>query len=251
MAPAKSAWSCAGAGLWENKIGLIPDGLGWAANAALPEDSAAVAIVGSAIGVAGVGAAIADNKGFVDSAVAGTFAYTGKLGATAEGMLRCAGSALGHRIGVRALIASSLSTQQKRLWTTINVSQGTDVGTSRNGAKDRRPDLILGACTAAVFIGVAMVSSLEKALAFSVAFGVFSAVIQAKWKSRHDWRLWAIVGIFGIAHVAILSLIHIAEPRFGLASLPFAIVDGFAMLGLINWIERRFPLGPDADNNSG
>ncbi len=103
----KSRLGCLGSALWENKSGLALDTLGWVANFALPEGSAAVAIAGSVIGVAGVGAAVIDNKGPADAATAGALAYTGKLGATAEGLLRGAGSALGHRVGFVALSAST------------------------------------------------------------------------------------------------------------------------------------------------
>lgn len=73
------------------------------ANLALPEGSAAVAIAGSVIGVLGIASATHDRD-----VAAGALAYTGKQAAAAEGLLRGAGSALGHSIGVRALIASSL-----------------------------------------------------------------------------------------------------------------------------------------------
>ena len=113
---------------------------------------------------------------------------------------------------------------------------------SKSAIRNRRADLILGTLTAAVFIGVAMYSTLEKALAFSVLFGVFSAIVQSKWESRHDIRFWLIISSFATAHIVLISLIHIPKVQFGLISLPFALVDGFAMWGLINWIERRFPV---------
>lgn len=32
-------------------------------------------------------------------------------------------------------------------------------------------------------------------------------------------------------------------------SLPFALADGFAIWGLLNWIERRFPIARDASSD--
>jgi RHS repeat-associated protein len=116
----KSRLSCLGSAIWENKTGLLLDTAGWVANFTLPRGSAAVAIAGSTIGVIGIGSAVVDNKGPVDAGVAGTLAYTGKMGATAEGMMRGAGSALGHRIGYAALAASSAYDVEK---TVVEYSQ--------------------------------------------------------------------------------------------------------------------------------
>lgn len=104
----KSRTECAAQAFGENWKSLGLDALGWAANFAFPGGSAATVIAGSVIGVTGIGLAVADNAGPGDAAVSGSLAYGGKLGATAEGLLRGAGSALGHRIGVGALTASTL-----------------------------------------------------------------------------------------------------------------------------------------------
>jgi hypothetical protein len=105
----------------------------------------------------------------------------------------------------------------------------------------RRSDLILGLATICVFGLVALVASLERALVFSVVFGVFFSIVQTRWKSQNGRRFWLIIAILATIHVVVLSLIRFPEPSFGLAVLPFALVDGFAMWWLINWIERRFP----------
>ncbi len=104
----KTRTQCATQAFGENWKSLGLDVLGWATNFAFPGGSAATAIAGSVIGVTGIGLAVADNAGPRDAAVSGSLAYGGKLGATAEGLLRGAGSALSHRIGVGALTASTL-----------------------------------------------------------------------------------------------------------------------------------------------
>ncbi|KPF52365.1 hypothetical protein IP65_16515 [Novosphingobium sp. AAP1] len=108
-------------------------------------------------------------------------------------------------------------------------------------ADDRKATRLGILLVAIVFIAVAVISDLEKALAASVTFGVFMAIIQAKWESRNDWRFWAVIAIFAVIHIVAISVIRFPEVRAGLVSLPFALVDGFIMWGLINWIERRFP----------
>lgn len=107
----------------------------------------------------------------------------------------------------------------------------------------RRSDLIVIASMAVIFILVALISNLEKALAFSALFGVFSTVIQTKVKGQRDRRFWIAISVLAVAHVIFLSLIYIPPLRFGLMALPVALVDGFAIWGIISWIDRRFPSG--------
>lgn len=104
---------------------------------------------------------------------------------------------------------------------------------------------IVGLTVLAVFIVISILSSLEEAFASAMTFGVFAAVIQTKWSSRNDWRLWSVISVFLIAHVLALCLIHFPRPEIALAFVPVAMIDGFVMWGLINWIERRFPLSRD------
>jgi triacylglycerol esterase/lipase EstA (alpha/beta hydrolase family) len=84
-------------------------------------------------------------------------------------------------------------------------------------------------------------SNLEKGLASSVTFGFFAAVIQTKWPSRGDWRFWAIIAAFALLHIVVLITVRFQQVRAGLISLPFALVDGFVMWGLINWVDKHFP----------
>ena len=105
----------------------------------------------------------------------------------------------------------------------------------------RRSDMVLIVSTATVFIGVSLISSLEKALAFAVVFGVFLSIIQTRKQSQTDLRFWAVLAVLAIIHVAALLFIHIPDLEFGLISLPFALADAFLIWWLVNWIERRFP----------
>jgi hypothetical protein len=93
----------------------------------------------------------------------------------------------------------------------------------------------------AVFSLVAWASNLEKGLAAGVTFGVFAAIVQTKWASRGDWRFWAIIALFATIHVLVIFIVRFPEARAGLVSLPVALVDGFIMWGLINWVEKHFP----------
>ncbi len=101
--------------------------------------------------------------------------------------------------------------------------------------------MLLILSTGVVFITVAWLSNLEKALASGVIFGIFASIVSVKWESRHDLRFWIIISGFAVIHIVGLTLIDFPELRFGLMSLPFAFADGFIMWGVLNWIEKRFP----------
>jgi hypothetical protein len=137
---------------------------------------------------------------------------------------------------------------RKRLSITIIAGQEAVMTEEKFNPVSRRSDLILAAATLAVFICVAFLSTLGRALIYSVVFSVFLSIIQTKAK-KSDWQFWIIIAVLAIIHIAVLSLIRITQLKFGLIVLPFALVDGFAMWGFINWIERRFAVS--RDTNSG
>jgi hypothetical protein len=115
-------------------------------------------------------------------------------------------------------------------------------------APTRRSDLALIVATAAVFLAVAMVSYIEKAFAFALCFSVFMAIAQTKRDSWKDARFWTLFLGIAALHFVAIALVRIPEIKFGLLGLPFALVDGFAIYGLLNWIERRFPVIKDSDS---
>jgi choline-glycine betaine transporter len=101
--------------------------------------------------------------------------------------------------------------------------------------------------TAVVFLAVAMVSYIEKAFAFALCFSVFMAIAQTKRDSWRDGRFWTLLLGIAALHFIAIALIRVPEIKFGLMGLPFALVDGFAIYGLLNWIERHFPVIKDED----
>jgi hypothetical protein len=112
---------------------------------------------------------------------------------------------------------------------------------TNEGRVSRRSDMILAVPTLVVFSIIAVVSTLERALAFALAVAVFISIIQTKKESWRDRRFWIVLTVFALAHLVILSLIRIPELRYGMMAMPFALADGFAMWGIINWLERRSP----------
>lgn len=98
-----------------------------------------------------------------------------------------------------------------------------------------------------VFCVVLLVSTPEKALASSLAFGVFLAIVESKRESWSHRRFWVIIAVLAIVHIVVVYVIHIPRLRAGAVAAPFAFVDAFAIWGLVNWIERRFPYARAAD----
>jgi hypothetical protein len=103
----------------------------------------------------------------------------------------------------------------------------------------RRSDLILAVSCLLVFGAVALISTLERALVFAVASGVFLAIIQTQPVARRDERFWRLIGALALVHVLILSFVPLREFQFGLIVLPFALVDGFAVWALVKWWEKQ------------
>lgn len=105
-----------------------------------------------------------------------------------------------------------------------------------------RENWILVGIGVIIFASVASISNLEKGLAAMLSFGVFATIIQTKSETRkeslRDWRFWLIIAIFAVIHIVAITIIQFPELKAGLISLPFALVDGFAMWFLIKWIER-------------
>lgn len=108
-------------------------------------------------------------------------------------------------------------------------------------ARLSRTDWLIYAALLAVFILVSLVSTPENGLGVALSLAVFAIIVQAKWSSRRDPRLWALIGIVGVVQLAAIFLVHIPRLSMGLVVLPFAVVEGLALLGLLNWMERHFP----------
>lgn len=102
----------------------------------------------------------------------------------------------------------------------------------------RKSDIIAVAATALVFFAVSLISDIEKALAFAVVFGVFLSIVQTKKRARGNYWFWAALITLAVIHIVALTLIDIPGLSAGIVVLPVAIVDGFLMYGLLNWIER-------------
>jgi len=69
------------------------------------------------------------------------------------------------------------------------------------------PNWIVGFLVLGVFICIALISSLEKAYASTVLFGIFCAIVQTKWKSRHHIRFWAILLLLFIPPAIVITVI--------------------------------------------
>jgi hypothetical protein len=80
-----------------------------------------------------------------------------------------------------------------------------------------------------------------RALAGTTAICVFSVVIEQKWDKRSDRRFWLLLSGFALAHVVAIAAIPFGEPRAGLVAVPFGLVDLWAMLAALDWVEKSLP----------
>lgn len=102
-----------------------------------------------------------------------------------------------------------------------------------------------------VFFAVTFVSSDENALAVAVTCGVLGELVVLKWRSRHDPRMWALVGLVAAIQIPALFLVHLPRIPVSLICLPFAVFEGLALWGLLNWIERHFPRSGHSRTGAG
>jgi len=100
-------------------------------------------------------------------------------------------------------------------------------------------DCIVLACLGVIFLIVSAITDSEKALAFSVSLGVFSAVVQSRWESRSDPRMWVLVAVVALVQSAIIFLVKIPRVPAGLICLPFALIETYALWGLIGWLQKH------------
>lgn len=87
------------------------------------------------------------------------------------------------------------------------------------------------------------VTTPERALVFSVLFGVFLSIVQTQPVERRDRRFWGLVGALALIHLPVLALVRVDRFPFGMVVLPFALVDALAIWTFVKWTERRFPRG--------
>lgn len=69
---------------------------------------------------------------------------------------------------------------------------------------------------------------------------VFYAIVSAMWDNRREPWFWIILGLFFLAHLAMIYIIKVpADIRPSLIVLPFALVDGLMMYGVLTLWDRR------------
>lgn len=79
-----------------------------------------------------------------------------------------------------------------------------------------------------------------RALAATTAVCVFSVVVEQRWHRRFDPKFWLLLAGLALAHSIAIAVIPFGSPRAGLAAVPFGLVDLFAMLAALDWVEKRF-----------
>lgn len=82
-----------------------------------------------------------------------------------------------------------------------------------------------------------------KALATVSTVAVFSVIVEHKWNLRRRRLFWFTMCVFVGIHLAALFFISFPTVRSGLVAVPIAVMDGFAMITILNWLEKQFLKG--------
>lgn len=108
-------------------------------------------------------------------------------------------------------------------------------------AHRNRADWIVALALPVIFILLTLVTTGENALAVTATVGALAAVVQQKWSSRKDPRMWVLVAVVAAIQIPAVFFIHIPRLSAGLVFLPFVLIEAFALWAVLNWIERRSP----------
>jgi hypothetical protein len=92
-----------------------------------------------------------------------------------------------------------------------------------------------------IFFGLSTVLQREKAFLIALTFGAFYIVISREWDQREQQWFWALLAIFALLHIVVLSIVTLPDftgPSLLIAA-PYMFVDTFGMWGVVKFIERR------------
>lgn len=108
---------------------------------------------------------------------------------------------------------------------------------------ERARDYLILIPVGVLLFGLRALIQAERAFAVAMSVYVFYVIISREWDRRREKRFWIVMLIFAVLHVVALSLVKIPHYRGPSAAIafPFMFADGFAMWGILNWIEKRFP----------
>jgi hypothetical protein len=105
--------------------------------------------------------------------------------------------------------------------------------------EDRRDWLAL-VLDGALYIALLNLVAPGRALAAALTVGIFYVMISREWYQRTSKKFWVAVAAFAVIHLAALSILPFPDYHGpGLMLLPLALADGFAMYGVLRWVERR------------
>ena len=102
-------------------------------------------------------------------------------------------------------------------------------------------DLLAIALVCAIFVVCSLFLDKFKSTAISVALLVFYALIAVNWYNRRRGWFWLLIVALAVVHVAAIAMLDVLVPEGPALAyiVPAAFIDGFAMYGLVNWLEMR------------
>jgi hypothetical protein len=100
--------------------------------------------------------------------------------------------------------------------------------------------LVALATVTPVFVAVALISTLEKALLAATVFGAIWVAVSERWQERDKQGFWPLVGLFAVLNaVAIWALPVVGPFKAGLAvSYPLGMAEGFLLYWMLGRLSR-------------
>jgi hypothetical protein len=101
----------------------------------------------------------------------------------------------------------------------------------------RHDRLVALATVIPVFVVVALISTLEKALLAATVFGAVWVAVTERWQNRTNAGFWGLVGFFAIANALTIWALPVVGPfkaALGV-SYPLGLAEGF----LLYWLLGR------------
>jgi hypothetical protein len=110
--------------------------------------------------------------------------------------------------------------------------------------------LITVATVLPVFVVVAFLSTLEKALLASTVSGVMWVAVSERWQERARRGFWALVGLFAFVNaIAIWALPVVGPFKAGLAvSYPLGMAEGFLFYWLLGRLKMNVRQGVESQS---
>jgi hypothetical protein len=118
-----------------------------------------------------------------------------------------------------------------------------------NYPSQTRDRLVAIATVVPIFVVVALISTLEKALLAATVFGAVWVAVTERWQNRTRAGFWSLVGFFTIANALTIWVLPVVGPfkaALGI-SYPLGLAEGFLLYWLLGRLKPNTRKGASAE----